>query len=328
MPNDSTSPRPMPARIARYARRSIVIGIFLSVATVSAAFAQDSAESPEVSAARVKFRSIQWIEGPATGALGSVAQLEVPSECRFTEAAGARTFLHLVHDIPSGREVGLVYCSDRKAQTSSWFVIFSYDASGYVRDDEKSSLDADAILASIRSGTEESNKERRSRGWEEMSVLGWVVPPHYDQRTHNLTWSLSGKSSAGDTSVNQSVRLLGRGGVLRVELVLDPSQLATVVPSFDSIIAGTSFVPGSRYAEWRDGDKVAAYGLTALIAGGAGAVAMKTGLFGRLGRVLIALGAALWKMLAAAVVGLWAMLKAVFGRRPKGSSTPDEGAAP
>jgi uncharacterized membrane-anchored protein len=36
----------------------------------------------------------------------------------------------------------------------------------YVKDDDKSSLDADAMMKSIRQGTEEANAERKSRGWK------------------------------------------------------------------------------------------------------------------------------------------------------------------
>jgi uncharacterized membrane-anchored protein len=144
-----------------------------------------------------------------------------------------------------------------------------------------------------------------------MTVEGWVRPPHYDEHTNNLTWSLSGRSTDGTTSVNHSVRLLGRGGVLKAELVIDPGQLAAGVADFDGVMASTTFVPGQRYAEWREGDKVAEYGLTALVAGGVGAAAVKTGLLGKLGK-LVAVG---WKLLVGAFVLLGGALKSLFTRR-------------
>jgi uncharacterized membrane-anchored protein len=123
------------------------------------------------------------------------------------------------------------------------------------------------------------------------------------------------------------VRLLGRGGVLHADLVLDPSQLGTVVADFDQVVAGTTFTPGNRYAEWREGDKVAAYGLTALVAGGAGAVAVKTGLFAKLGKLLAAFG----KVIMVVALGLLATLKnfiqGLFRRSPQkpgGASAPGQ----
>jgi uncharacterized membrane-anchored protein len=249
--------------------------------------------------------------GPVTGQIGDVATVHVPASCQFTGRAGARTFLEVTENIPSGRELGVLLCEDQDPSGGSWFVIYTYDASGYVRDDEKGQRDADEILASIRRGTEAANRERRSRGWEEMRIEGWVRPPHYDARTNNLTWSFTGRSGGGDASVNHSVRLLGRGGVLNADLVLDPSQLGTVVTDFDAVVAGTTFVPGSRYAEWREGDRVAEYGLTALVAGGAGAVAMKTGILGKF-----------WKLLVAAGLGLVGMVKSLFTRKSKTQSHP------
>lgn len=303
----------------------MAMAMMLVATTLAAnqARAQSGEESPEARQARSKLASIKWLSGPATGRLGSVAELRVPESCRFAEAEGSKTFLEVTHNIPSGRELGVLLCDDPQDTEEYWFVIYTYDASGYVRDDEKGSLDADAILASLRRGTEAANAERRSRGWDEMHIEGWVRPPYYDEATHNLTWSFSGRSSDGETSVNHSVRLLGRGGVLHVDLVMAPEQSGRVVPEFDGVVATTSFLPGNRYAEWRKGDKVAEYGLTALIAGGAGAVAMKTGLLAKLGKILIGLFAALWKLVAAAAVGFMAMLKSAFSRKPKSPPQTD-----
>jgi uncharacterized membrane-anchored protein len=70
-----------------------------------------------------------------------------------------------------------------------------------------------------------------------------VRAPFYDERTNNLTWSLALHSGDDSPTVNHSVRLLGRGGVLRVDLVLGHDALEAVLPAFDRVIAGTTFVP-------------------------------------------------------------------------------------
>jgi len=46
-------------------------------------------------------------------------------------------------------------------------------------------------------------------------------------------------------------------------------------------------VEGQRYAEFRPGDKIAEYGLAALITGGAAAVALKTGLFQKFWKLIV-----------------------------------------
>jgi uncharacterized membrane-anchored protein len=176
-----------------------------------------------------------------------------------------------------------------------------------VKDDEKGQLDANAILSSLKKGNERGNEERRKRGWATLDLLGWSTPPRYDPVTNNLTWAIRA-SSEGSEVINHSVRLLGRKGVMDADLVLGPAQISSAVPEFDSLLAGFEFSQGNRYAEWVKGDKVAAYGLTALVAGGVGAAAVKSGALGKL-----------WKLLAVGVLaglaGLKRILGAIFGSK-------------
>jgi uncharacterized membrane-anchored protein len=258
---------------------------------------------------------LKWTHGGQEGELGTVAYFMIPERCRLTDGAGARDFLSMTQNIPSGTEQGLLLCPAAPGEEWPWFVVFRFDESGYVRDDEAKELDGDKILATIRNGTEQANKVRKAKGWDEMFVDGWVRAPHYDPASHNLTWSIKGHSSDG-ASVNHAVRLLGRRGVLHANLVAAPEQIATAVPAFDSLMATASFARGHRYSEWRKGDKVAAYGLTALVVGGAGvAVATKLGLMGKLAAVFAKLFAKLGKFILIALAGLAAGLKKLFSRK-------------
>jgi uncharacterized membrane-anchored protein len=254
-------------------------------------------------AAAQSFEDIPWVQGPATGDLGDEAQVAVPKGCMFTGRDGTKMFMELTENPVGRNERGVVLCNWGQ-DTDPWFAVFSYSASGYVKDDERDQLDADDILANLRRGTEASNRTREKRGWETLNVEGWVQEPFYDDRTRNLTWSLTAATSGGSRSVNHSVRVLGRGGVMHVDLVSDPEQLATALPVFSTMVSGFGYKAGHRYAEWRDGDKMADYGLAALIAGGAGVAAAKTGLLGKL-----------WKVIAGGVVAALAGLKRMFGRK-------------
>jgi uncharacterized membrane-anchored protein len=178
--------------------------------------------------------------------------------------------------------------------------VFEFSADGYVKDDDRS-LDADAILASIREGTEAANEIRRERGWATLEVLGWQQAPFYDAATNNLTWSIRG-SSEGSTNINHSTRLLGRKGVMKVNLVLSPDDVGTALPTFNEVMTQFSFNPGERYAEFTRGDKVAEYGLTGLIVGGAGVALVKSGLLQKFWKLivfgLIALAGGIKKLLS------------------------------
>jgi uncharacterized membrane-anchored protein len=262
------------------------------------------------------FDIIPWTEGPTTGRLGLVAMLDVPEYCHFGDGKGARTFLEATQNTPGGNEVGVLLCSAAGADSSLWFVVFSFDESGYVKDDEKATLNADKILKGLRDGQEEANKERKSRGWDEFILTGWDRAPYYDSLTNNLTWSLRLRSSEDpDESVNHSVRLLGRKGVMHADLVADPADMPRAVPAFDSILTTYEFVTGQRYAEWKSGDKVASYGLTALVAGGAGLAAAKLGFFGKIWKWILGVLLALKKAIIVVVVAIAALFKRVFGKK-------------
>ena len=275
------------------------------VMTVAVCAAVFSASVAKAQSSR-RGSDIEWQVGPGTGQLGDVAQVRIPEDYRFTGKTGVRRFMELTQNPVSGTELGVLVPPEQSG--SKWFVIFEFNSIGYVKDDDKNKLDANAILQSIKEGTKASNEERRQRGWAEMEILGWHTPPRYNQTTNNLTWAIRG-SSEGDEVVNYSVRLLGRRGVMDADLVLDPTQVITAVPDFEQLLKGFEFKTGSRYAEFTAGDKVASYGLTALVAGGAGVALAKSGLLGKI-----------WKLLVfGAVAGLAAIKRAfaaLMGKKP------------
>lgn len=243
------------------------------------------------------FEGINWQKGPAVGDLGTQAQVKVPAGYVFAGARDTRTIMEANHNPVTGREMGFVAPAGEQ-----WFAVFEFDDVGYVKDDEKGSLDAEALLESIQAGTEAGNKERIKRGWPTMTILGWETPPRYNDLTHNLEWSIRALSE-GAPVINHNTRMLGRGGVMEVTLVTDPSTLDETLPKFKTMLEGFEFKQGHRYAEFRAGDRTAAYGLTGLIVGGGTAALVKTGAFKWL-----------WKVLVAGGIGVLALLKKLLSR--------------
>jgi uncharacterized membrane-anchored protein len=252
---------------------------------------------------------IDWQAGPTVGRLGDMAQLNIPKGYRFTGKEGARQVLLLTHNVPSGDELGALI---PEADGADWFMIFEFNDTGYIKDDDKDSLDADALLKSMREATEAGNEERRKRGWRALHVTGWDKRPYYDPLTHNLTWAtrVKGDDATSEGAVNHSIRLLGRRGTIKVDLVASPGEYATSLPEFNTLISGFAYSQGSRYSDFAAGDKVAEYGLAALIAGGAGAVAFKTGLLAKM-----------WKLIVVLFVAIAGFIKkifrAIFGKEEK-----------
>ena len=211
------------------------------------------------------FSKIPWETGPVLGDLGAEAKVAVPDDCVFTGAEGTRQFMELNENPTSGIERGTVLCRlvDGNGETeATWFAVFEFDDSGYVKDNEKSSLDADAILATLKEGDQHGNRERKERGWSAIYLDGWADAPHYDDQTKNLTWATRLHDDEESQVLNHSVRLLGRGGVMSVDLVVSPEHYQRALPAFNGVIGSSSTAARPTPSGARD--KIAAYGLTAL----------------------------------------------------------------
>ncbi|MFZ0749596.1 MAG: DUF2167 domain-containing protein, partial [Pyrinomonadaceae bacterium] len=216
--------------------------------------------------------NVKWQKGPSVGTLGEVAEVKVPADYVFAGANDTRTIMEANQNPVSGKEVGFVSPPERE-----WFAVFEFDDVGYVRDDEKGELDAPALLQSIRAATETANQERQRRGWSIMTITGWEQPPRYNESTHNLEWAIRGESD-GATVINHNTRLLGRRGVIEVTLVTRPENFAESLAQFKSMLTGFGFTQGQTYGEFRQGDRIAEYGLKGLIVGGGTAVLVKSGI--------------------------------------------------
>jgi uncharacterized membrane-anchored protein len=221
--------------------------------------------------------------------------------------------LQMYDNIPSNRELGMLTTEG----LGPW-IIFEFDETGYVKDDDKDELDADSLLKTLREGQEAGNVRRREMGIEELELLGWAVPPRYNSLTHNLEWATRVRSkNGGGESINYNTRLLGRKGVMEVALVCGPDELDRLIPEYQSIMSGYQYTEGESYAEYREGDKVAQYGLAALVAGGAAVAAGKMGLFAKLSGLIAKLG----KGIIVVVIALGATIKKLYekltGKRPE-----------
>ncbi len=239
--------------------------------------------------------------GPATAPLGNVAEVELPENFHFVGADGLELFYDITQNMMGGNEVGVVISPD------GWMLFFDFEDIGYVKDDEKDSLDADELMESMTEGQESANAARRDRGWDEMQLRGWVQQPHYDAASNNLKWAFNLSSSADNHQevwINQNIRLLGRSGVMNVTMVGDPENFTAEEAAADQLLAsGFHYVAGERYAEFKEGDKIAKYGLAALVLGGAGAIATKTGLLAKF-----------WKFIVVGILAIGGFLKNLWNR--------------
>ncbi len=280
-------------------------GCMLFFLTHGSALAQgDPAATPETATPQgpPQIDGVTWVTGPADAMMGSLAKIWVPKGYVFTDGAGTRRIMELMENFAGPSMQGMVTTPDL-----GWFVVFDFKDVGYVKDDEKDKLDADKMLAEMKSNDEAANEERRKRGWQEMYTAGWVRSPFYNDETKRIEWGLRVKGKEGE-SVNYLAKILGRRGVMEATLVTDPKILDPTLPQFTNLLTSFDFQGGERYAEYQQGDKLATMGLTALVTGGAVAIAAKSGLLQKF-----------WKVIVIGVIAIAAFLKkilgGVFGRR-------------
>lgn len=260
------------------------------------------ANNPELD----EIRKLGWQDGPGEGRIATQATIKIPAGYVFLGEADTNRFLQLLGNLPSPGHYLLA------PKSLKWFSVFSFNPSGYVKDDEK--IDADALLKSLKDADGPSNEERKRLGLEALYTDGWQVTPHYDAQSKRLEWGMRLRSANGAMNINYTSRLLGRSGVMSAVLVSDVDTLPRDTQEFQTALAQFSFVSGESYAEFKQGDKIAEYGLGALILGGAAAVATKKGLWAVIGGFL----AAFWKLIAGVGVAALMGLKSFFSRKKAG----------
>jgi uncharacterized membrane-anchored protein len=247
-----------------------------------------------------ELRKLAWQKGPGTGQIGGTAQITIPENYVFLDSRNTRRFLELTGNPP--RDGHYTYAPS----TLNWFAVFSFSGTGYIKDDEK--INPDELLSSLKESDGPSNEERKRLGMSPIFTDGWQVPPHYDLETKRLEWGVRLKTANGESVVNYTTRLLGRSGVMNATLVSDPGNLPQDIATFNSSLQKFTYVPGEKYAEFKQGDHVAEFGLAALVLGGAAAVATKKGLWGAIAAFL----AAFWKLIAGVAVAALAGLRSIF----------------
>lgn len=259
-----------------------------------------------------------------TFALGGVAKLDVPADCRFLDAADAKTLVEqLWHNPPGTPFLGaLVPAGFDPEAASSWAVLITYQGDGFVKDTEAASIDYNKLLAQMQSGTAQANEQRKKDGYEPIELVGWAEPPRYDSAAHKLYWARDLRfGTHPQHTLNYNIRILGRHGVLVLNAVAGMNQLAQVRQATPEILRAVNFQPGDRYTDFNSStDKLAEYGLVALIAGG---VAAKAGFF----KLLLVGILAAKKFIILALVAVGGFFKKLFRKkRPAettfGSTTP------
>ncbi|AHC45991.1 DUF2167 domain-containing protein [Achromobacter xylosoxidans] len=283
----------------------------LSLAAASAllflpfgASAQNAAAQQEIEAAmKAAYAAAQ--EGPADVKLGDQAVVHLPESMFFVPRIQAD---RLMAADGNGKDPSLLGVVMPKSDDDDWVITVNFDKAGYIKDDDAKNWNVSELLDSLRDGTEESNVERKKRGFPELVMDGWVEAPKYDSSTQRLVWSVAvkhkGETANDNPTVNYNTYALGRDGYITLDLITQKNLVPKDKTAVLTLLDNLKYVEGKRYADFNSStDKVAEYGLAALVAGVA---AKKLGLFAVIAAFLAkfakvgilaaaALGGGLWK---------------------------------
>jgi uncharacterized membrane-anchored protein len=277
------------------------------------AFAQAQEPTPEEAAAQLKsfIASLKFRSGDVA-VPEAEAKFHLGSQFRYLEKADANRVLEqLWGNPPDDTVLGMIVPTAAPLDSeTSWAVVVSYSDEGYVSDEDAAKTDYDALLAELKKGAKEDNAARKEAGYETVELVGWAVPPRYDAASKKLYWAKELAFEGGEQhTLNYDVRVLGRRGFMSLNAVAGMSELAAVQSGMQQLLPAAEFNAGARYADYdSSSDKVAGYGIAALIGGG---IAAKTGLLAKLGVLLLA-GK---KLIGVLLIGLVAVVGKLFGRK-------------
>ena len=237
--------------------------------------------------------------GPADIVLRDQAHLKLPEGYVWVPTPAAAQLMHAMGNRTDSTFLGVVFPAD----DADWMATVRFVSEGYIKDDDAKDWDADDLLKNLKEGTEAANEERAKRGIPAIEVTGWAQRPAYEAGTHRLVWSaLSRHQGEADDNlgVNYNTYALGRDGYLSLNLITNAKDLDQYKPDATKLLAALQYDDGKRYADFNSStDKVAAYGLAALVGG---AAVKKLGLFAIIAAflakfaklALVAVGGAVW----------------------------------
>jgi len=295
------------------------------------AAAQPSEPAKPNDAEIARLRGILQAEHPQFGDVrldGQGVTLHLGKNYYFLAPTDAKQVLKEWGNPPDAADgvLGIIFPAGKTFLDDTWGAVITYEDLGFVVDKDADKTDYAKMVADEQAAEKEDNEARKKKGFETIHLVGWAQAPSYDKTRHTLIWARDLQFSGESTdTLNYDLRVLGRRGVLSVNLVSKMPELPAVRADASQLANAISFNPGAAYGDVQPGDKRAELGVAGLVAAGLGvAAAQKFGLiaalllFAKKGLVLILAGFA--------AVAAW--FRRLFGGKPKADGTATAAADP
>ncbi|MCC6511783.1 MAG: DUF2167 domain-containing protein [Pirellulaceae bacterium] len=245
---------------------------------------------------------------------GGLAQLKLPPNLEYLDPAQTKRVVEELWGNPPGDSyLGMIVRSARDVLSADGIsAIITYDDSGYISDKDAAAIDYNELLSTMQAGEKEENEARQAQGFPNVHLVGWAESPRYDAASNKLYWAKEiAFGGEPEHTLNYSIRALGRQGVLELNFVGTMEQLPQVKSLAPEVMSAVSFTAGNQYSDFNSStDRVAGYGIAALVAGG---VAAKAGFF----KVLLIGLLAAKKFVVIGAIALFAIVAKLFSWRKR-----------
>ena len=246
-----------------------------------------------------------------------LALLHVGEEFKYLSPENAEFVLSdLWGNPPGGNSLGMLFLKDDNPLTDSTYAVdIYYQEDGHIKDDDAEEIDYDELLETMKEDAIAESEYRMANGYESIELIGWASPPFYDLGRKKLHWAKEFNfGGSEENTLNYNIRILGRKGVLVLNVIGEMYVLDQVKADIDKILASVEFTEGNRYSDFDPSmDEVAAYGIGGLIAG---KVLAKAGILAKIG-IFLAKG---WKIIAIGLVAVVAAIRKFFTGKNKSGS--------
>jgi uncharacterized membrane-anchored protein len=259
--------------------------------------------SEHQSIAKQEFAKMHWVAGTQKLAQ-SHGTFTVPRGGTMVSGAEAVRADNLINGTDDTSTEGFVELKHRS-------LYLSYTDEGFVTADDWKDVNADELLKNIRDSTDEANEQRTKSGVSALHIDGWVQKPVFDEARKSVRWVTRAHDDHGSL-VNAVALQLGRHGYERFTLVSDGSDPKGDAAQLAAAVQAYRFDKGFRFSDYVPGDKVAGYGIAALVGTAAGATIAKTVGFG----AILLLIKKFFLVFVALGLGAFRYLKGMFVRKP------------
>ncbi|MGJ4855766.1 DUF2167 domain-containing protein [Labrys sp. La1] len=188
------------------------------------------------------------LSGPSVANLDNRATLKLPQGTGFVRQPEAGAWASASGYPVDPKLVGMLVPTSEQ----NWVVFIDYRSGARFDDADARGWNADDLLASLKTATEEGNAARQKRGEPQIEVRDWLVKPRYDEMQHTLIWGAISPEKGGEAdegTANIHGYVLGNEGYFELTLVSPAAEVPSYVPIAQSILASVQFSAGNRYQD-------------------------------------------------------------------------------